>query len=108
MKDLLTKLVEHRPLTRDDAAGAMQEMLSGNASPEQIAGFLLGIRARGETLDELVGMTQTMREFAVPVLAPAHAIDIVGTGGDRAPAPEPSLQNMAIVLFRPRVVLSMF
>ena len=84
MKDLLTKLVEHRPLTRDDAAGAMQEMLSGNASPEQIAGFLLGIRARGETLDELVGMTQTMREFAVPVLAPAHAIDIVGTGGDRS------------------------
>jgi len=84
MKDLLTKLAEHRPLSTEDAANAMHNMLSGNASPEQIAGFLLGIRARGETLDELVGMTRTMRKFAVPVSAPAHAIDIVGTGGDRS------------------------
>lgn len=84
MKELLTKLAEHRPLTREDAASATHSMLSGNASPEQIAGFLLGIRARGETLDELIGMTRTMREFAVPVSAPAHAIDIVGTGGDRS------------------------
>ncbi|MDE2995693.1 MAG: anthranilate phosphoribosyltransferase [Bacteroidota bacterium] len=84
MKTLLTKLAEHEPLTREDTSRAMRLILSGEAAPEQIAAFLLGIRSRGETPDELAGMTSVMREFAVPVVAPEGAIDIVGTGGDRS------------------------
>lgn len=84
MKTILTKLAEHKPLTREDTSNAMRQILSGEAAPEQIAAFLLGIRSRGETPEELAGMTSTMREFAVKVDAPEGAIDIVGTGGDRS------------------------
>ncbi len=84
MKELLTALAEHKPLSREDTSRAMYLMLSGEASTEQIAAFLLGLRARGETPEELAGMTSTMREFAVRVDAPDNAIDIVGTGGDRS------------------------
>jgi anthranilate phosphoribosyltransferase len=84
MKSILTKLAEHEVLTREDTSHAMQQILSGEAAPEQIAAFLLGIRSRGETPEELAGMTSTMREFAVKVDAPKGAIDIVGTGGDRS------------------------
>ncbi|MDA0379279.1 MAG: anthranilate phosphoribosyltransferase [Bacteroidetes bacterium] len=84
MKALLTRLAEHQPLSREDTSHAMRLILSGEALPEQIAGFLLGLRARGETPEELTGMTAVMREFAVKVQAPDNAIDIVGTGGDRS------------------------
>ena len=84
MKTLLTKLAEHEPLDRSDASRAMRLMLSGDATPEEIAAFLLGLRARGESAEELIGLTETMREFAVVVDAPEDAIDIVGTGGDRS------------------------
>ncbi len=84
MFDILTKLAEHQPLTRPDAYRAMQIMLNGQASSEQIAAFLMGLRAKGESSEELTGLTEAMRAFAVPVTAPAHAVDIVGTGGDRS------------------------
>ncbi|MBT4053152.1 MAG: anthranilate phosphoribosyltransferase [Bacteroidetes Order II. Incertae sedis bacterium] len=84
MQTILTQIAEHRALTREDAARAMSLMLKGEASPEQIAAFLLGLRSRGETLEELIGLTESMRKFAVSVSAPAHAVDIVGTGGDRS------------------------
>lgn len=84
MKRILTKLAEHEPLSREDTSQAMSLILSGEAAPEQIAAFLLGIRSRGETPEELAGMTSTMREFMVKVDAPEGAIDIVGTGGDRS------------------------
>ena len=84
MFEILTKLAEHEPLSRSDAYRAMQLMLGGEASSEQIAGFLMGLRTKGETTEELTGLTEAMRAFAVPVSAPAHALDIVGTGGDRS------------------------
>jgi len=84
MKTILTKLAEHEPLTREDTSRAMTMILSGESAPEQIAAFLMGIRSRGETPEELAGMTSTMRDFAVKVDAPDDAIDIVGTGGDRS------------------------
>lgn len=84
MKALLTRLAEHQPLSREDTSHAMRLILSGEALPEQIAAFLMGLRARGETPDELAGMTEVMRSFAVPVTAPEGTIDIVGTGGDRS------------------------
>jgi anthranilate phosphoribosyltransferase len=82
--DLLTRLAEHEPLSRAQAYRAMQIMLSGEATAEQIAAFLLGLRSRGETAEELTGLTEAMREVAVQVDAPPRAVDIVGTGGDRS------------------------
>lgn len=63
----------------------MRLIMSGDAESEETAGFLLGLRTRGETVDELTGFTAIMREFAVPVeLDDEHAIDLCGTGGDHA------------------------
>jgi anthranilate phosphoribosyltransferase len=73
------------PLTREQAEGAMRQMMSGEAPAEHMAGLLMGLRTRGETLDELVGFTKVMREYAVSVeCSDAHAIDLCGTGGDSA------------------------
>ncbi len=84
MHSILTKLAEQEPLDRIEAACAMKLMLSGEVTPEEIAAFLLGLRARGETLEELIGLTEAMRAFSVKVTAPPEAVDIVGTGGDRS------------------------
>lgn len=63
----------------------MRIIMSGEADAEKTAGFLMGLRSRGETIDELTGFTAIMREFAVPVeLDDDHAIDLCGTGGDHA------------------------
>ena len=63
----------------------MHLMLRGEATPEEIAGLLMGLRARGETLDELTGFTRIMREYAVPVeTGDLDPIDLCGTGGDHA------------------------
>ncbi len=84
MHSILTKLAKQEPLDRIEAARAMKLMLSGEVTPEEIAAFLLGLRARGESLEELIGLTEAMRAFSVKVSAPPEAIDIVGTGGDRS------------------------
>ncbi len=83
MNDLLKIVATGRTLTRDEAESAMHIIMRGEALPEETAGFLMGLRARGETLEELVGFTRVMREYAVPVeLEDSHAIDLCGTGGD--------------------------
>jgi len=82
MQAILKKIAEHVPLSRGEAERAMTLLLKGESSTEQTAGFLLGLRARGETLDELTGFTHVMRSHAVSVDAPENALDIVGTGGD--------------------------
>ncbi|GIV62505.1 MAG: anthranilate phosphoribosyltransferase [Rhodothermaceae bacterium] len=83
MKLFLQKIAEGGTLTQEEAGAAMHSMMRGEAAPEEIAGLLMGLRARGETLDELTGFTRVMRAYAVPVrLEDPHAIDIVGTGGD--------------------------
>lgn len=83
MKDFLDVLASGGTLSRNQAAAAMRLMLGGEASPEATAGLLMGLRSRGETLDELVGFTEVMREFATPVrLSDPDAIDLCGTGGD--------------------------
>ncbi|SHK19583.1 anthranilate phosphoribosyltransferase [Rhodothermus profundi] len=85
MQPYLTALAEGRTLTQEEAEAAMHQMMRGEASPEQIAGLLMGLRARGETLDELVGFTRVMRQYAVPVrVDDPCAIDLCGTGGDRS------------------------
>jgi len=83
MRALLRKLSENQFLSRTEASEAMTLMLENACSTEQIAGFLLGLRSRGESVDELVGLTSAMRDQCVKVRLPdATSVDIVGTGGD--------------------------
>ena len=80
----LRTLSEQKTLTEQEAEDAMRLIMQGEAESVEIAAFLMGLRTRGETLDELVGFTRVMRAFAVPVeLDDPHAIDVVGTGGDQ-------------------------
>jgi anthranilate phosphoribosyltransferase len=82
LKPLLAKAASREPLTRDEAREAFEILMSGHATPSQIGGFLMALRVRGETVDEIVGAATTMRSKMLRVEAPADAIDIVGTGGD--------------------------
>ncbi|OUD08599.1 anthranilate phosphoribosyltransferase [Marivivens niveibacter] len=70
------------PLSRAQANQAFEILFEGQASPAQIAGFLMAMRARGESVAEYAAAAATMRAKCVPVNAPDGAIDIVGTGGD--------------------------
>ncbi|MEF8796206.1 MAG: anthranilate phosphoribosyltransferase [Salinivenus sp.] len=85
MKEFLQTIADGTALSRPEAEAAMREMMSGDARPEHTAALLMGLRARDEHLDELVGFATVMREFAVDVeLDDPHAIDLCGTGGDGA------------------------
>ena len=79
---LIGKVATGASLTRDESAGAFDRMMSGEATPSQMGGFLMGLRMRGETVDEITGAVTTMRAKMLRVEAPAGAIDVVGTGGD--------------------------
>jgi anthranilate phosphoribosyltransferase len=82
MKPLIARAASGTPLTQAEARNAFDIMMSGDATPSQIAGFLMALRVRGETVDEITGAVQVMREKMLRVVAPDDAIDIVGTGGD--------------------------
>jgi anthranilate phosphoribosyltransferase len=82
--DLLTSLVAGQDLSALQASWAMDEIMSGEASPIQIAGFLVALRAKGETVAELTGLADTMLSHAKRITVPGRTLDIVGTGGDRA------------------------
>jgi len=82
--DTLGRLVRGEPLAEHDAAAAMGEIMSGAATPGQIGGFLLALRAKGETVDEIVGLAKTMRSFSEKVSVSGPLVDTCGTGGDRS------------------------
>ncbi|KAA0697453.1 anthranilate phosphoribosyltransferase [Neorhizobium sp. P12A] len=82
LKPLLAKVAGGEALTRDESRQAFEILMSGEATPSQIGGFLMALRVRGETVDEIVGAVATMRSKMLAVEAPTDAIDIVGTGGD--------------------------
>jgi anthranilate phosphoribosyltransferase len=82
MKTLLREVADGNSLLEKDAERAFNIIMSGDASPAQIGAFLMALRVRGETVDEITGAVRVMRQKAVHVLAPENAIDIVGTGGD--------------------------
>lgn len=82
--DLITRLVARRDLTGAEIRWAMGEILQGAASPVQVAGFAVALRVKGETVEELSGMADVMLEFATPIELDREAVDVVGTGGDRA------------------------
>lgn len=83
---VLTHLVDGRGLTRAQARAAMTEVLGGAATPAQIAAFMVALRMKGETVEELVGMVESMlgASTRVEIDVEGPVVDIVGTGGDRA------------------------
>src|SRR6186713_1268695 len=81
-KTIIGKVATGATLTREESANAFDRMMSGEATPSQMGGFLMGLRLRGETVDEITGAVATMRAKMQRVAAPPDAIDVVGTGGD--------------------------
>jgi len=82
--DLLSQLVQRRDLTRAQCEWAMDAVMSGAASPVQLAGFLMALRTKGESVEEVRGLADQMLAHAIRITAPHPSLDIVGTGGDRA------------------------
>ncbi len=81
---VLTALIARNDLSRDQTSWAMSEILGGEATPSQIAGFAVALRAKGETIDELEGLVEAMYLHATPMVVAGRVLDVVGTGGDRS------------------------
>ena len=82
MKQILEQLLEGNDLSNDRAFDVMLSIMSGKFNDAQIAGFLMALRAKGETVDEIAGFANAMREKMVSVPLASSAIDMCGTGGD--------------------------
>src|SRR6478735_893593 len=80
---ILTSLMSGEDLSVSDAAWSMEQVMTGRATPAQLAGFLVALRLKGETVDEIVGFRDAILDHALPLPVDAMALDIVGTGGDR-------------------------
>lgn len=81
--ELISQLVAGHDLTASETAWAMDHIMSGETAPAVLAGFLVGLATKGETVDELRGLADGMLEHAVAIDVPREVVDIVGTGGDR-------------------------
>src|SRR3954449_13332183 len=80
----IDKLASGQALAGEEAAAVLREVMEGRASEAQAAAFLIALRTKGETVDEIVGLAQTMRSLATPVRADrGDLIDTAGTGGGR-------------------------
>ena len=85
IKDAINAVLNNTDLTRTEMQSVMEQIMTGQCSDAQIGGFLVGLRAKGETVDEIAGAAAVMRQLATPVAVNAnHLVDIVGTGGDSA------------------------
>ena len=82
LKPLLAKIADGATLSEEEAAAAFDIMMSGEATAAQIGAFLMALRVRGETVEEITGATRTMRAKAIKIRVPSRSIDVVGTGGD--------------------------
>ena len=82
LKALLGRVAAGERLGEDDAETAFDVMMSGNATPAQMGAFLMGLRVRGETVEEITGAARALRAKALRIEAPPGAIDTCGTGGD--------------------------
>jgi anthranilate phosphoribosyltransferase len=82
LKALLGRVAAGERLSEGDAETAFAVMMSGNATPSQMGAFLMGLRVRGETVEEITGAARAMRAKALRIEAPPGAIDTCGTGGD--------------------------
>lgn len=82
LKPVISRVAAGEKLSLADTRDAFDIIMSGEATPSQIGAFLMGLRVRGETVEEVAGAASVMRAKALPIRAPAGAIDVVGTGGD--------------------------
>ena len=84
--EALTRCIDHREIFHDEMLSLWRRLMSGDLSPVQIAGVVMGLRVKKETIGEIAAAAQIMREFAVkvPLANPDNVLDIVGTGGDGA------------------------
>src|SRR5207247_3673015 len=81
---ILSRLLAREDLSPADATEAMRRIMSGEATPAQVAAFVVALRAKGETPAEVGGLAAAMLELAPRVEAPGPVVDTCGTGGDRA------------------------
>jgi len=85
IQQALSQLLDGHDLSREEARGVMGVVMAGEATPAQIAGFLVALRAKGETADEIAGCAEAMREHVLAVHPTRHdLVDTAGTGGDGA------------------------
>jgi len=86
IREAITKLIEKQDLTLEEATAVMDEIMSGKATDAQIAGFLVALRLKGETINEIAACAKVMREKASRIKPKNHSqlIDVVGTGGDKS------------------------
>ena len=85
IQEAISKLIEKQNLSQEEAEAVMNEIMSGKATDAQIAGFLVALRLKGETIDEITACAKIMREKASKIKPKAKPlIDIVGTGGDKS------------------------
>lgn len=82
LKPLLAIVADGKSLSEEEAERAFEIIMTGNASPSQIGAFLMALRVRGETVDEITAAARIMRAKATHIKAPDNAMDVVGTGGD--------------------------
>jgi anthranilate phosphoribosyltransferase len=82
--EVLSALVSRRDLSAEQTAWAMGEILAGEATPAQIAGFAVALRTKGETVEEVEGLVEAMYTHATPLTVTGRVLDVVGTGGDRS------------------------
>jgi anthranilate phosphoribosyltransferase len=82
--EAIEQLLAGTPLTRAQARNVMDQVMAGEATPVQVAGVLIALRAKGESVEEMAGFVDSMRAHATPLELPAGTIDTCGTGGDRA------------------------
>ena len=84
--EAIQRTVEHREVFHDEMLHIMRQIMRGELTPAQIAGFIVGLRVKKETVGEIAAAAQVMREFAtmVPLKDHKHVVDVVGTGGDGA------------------------
>jgi anthranilate phosphoribosyltransferase len=83
LTDAIDRLATGRDLSADEAGRVLREIMEDNASEPEIAGFLIGLRSKGETVQEIAGLAATMRELALPVRVKGDLVDTAGTGGGR-------------------------
>ena len=84
--EAIQRTVEHREVFHDEMLHVMRQIMRGELTQAQIAGFIIGLRVKKETVGEIAAAAQVMREFAtmVPLKDQKHVVDVVGTGGDGA------------------------
>src|SRR5258708_33147178 len=82
MIEALAKLVRREDLTEDEAAGAFEVIMRGDATPVQIAGFMVALRMKGETVEELTGVARAAGARATPIEVGGALLETCGTGGD--------------------------